>query len=39
MVLALTRVVPISLCFALMAGAIPLSLVRMRARKRRNKAP
>ncbi|GAA2487920.1 type II secretion system F family protein [Terrabacter carboxydivorans] len=37
MVLALTRVVPISLCFSLMAGALPLSLVRMRARKRRNK--
>lgn len=37
LVLALTRVVPISLCFSLMAGAIPLSLVRMRARKRRNK--
>ena len=37
MVLALTRVVPVSLCFSFMAGAIPLSLVRMRARKRRAK--
>jgi tight adherence protein B len=37
MVLALTRVVPVSLCFSLMAGALPLSLVRMRARKRRAK--
>lgn len=36
-VLAVTRVVPIALCFGLMAGALPLSLVRMRARKRRNK--
>src|SRR3954454_6889824 len=36
-VLAVTRVVPIALCFSLMAGALPLSLVRMRARKRRNK--
>ena len=37
LVAALTRVVPIALCFGLMAGAVPLSLVRMRARKRRNK--
>src|SRR6476469_862487 len=37
MVLALTRVVPIALCFSLMAGAVPISLVRMRARSRRNK--
>ncbi|MGO4599490.1 type II secretion system F family protein [Terrabacter sp. 2RAF25] len=37
LVVALTRVVPIALCFSLMAGAIPISLVRMRARKRRNK--
>jgi tight adherence protein B len=37
LVAALTRVVPIALCFALMAGAVPISLVRMRARKRRNK--
>ena len=34
---ALTRVVPIALCFALMAGAAPVALVRMRARNRRNK--
>ena len=37
LVLALTRVLPIAVCFASMAGAVPLSLVRMRARKRRNK--
>ncbi|MEW1955087.1 type II secretion system F family protein [Terrabacter sp. NPDC080008] len=37
LVLALTRVLPIALCFALMAEALPLSLVRSRARKRRNK--
>jgi tight adherence protein B len=37
LVAALTRVVPIALCFGLMAGAVPISLVRMRARKRRNK--
>jgi tight adherence protein B len=37
LVAALTRVVPIALCFGLMAGALPISLVRMRARKRRNK--
>ena len=37
MVLALTRVVPIALCFALMAARSPLSLVRMRARNRRDK--
>lgn len=37
LVLALTRVLPIALCFGLMAGALPLSLVRARARKRRNK--
>ncbi|WP_076259239.1 type II secretion system F family protein [Intrasporangium flavum] len=36
-VLALTRVAPISLCFSVMAGAAPISLVRMRARSRRNK--
>ena len=37
LVAALTRAVPIALCFGLMAGALPISLVRMRARKRRNK--
>lgn len=37
LVLALTRVLPIALCFGVMAGAVPLSLVRSRARKRRNK--
>ena len=37
LVAALTRVVPIALCFGIMAGAVPISLVRMRARKRRNK--
>lgn len=37
LVLALTRVLPIALCFGLMAGAVPLSLVRSRARRRRNK--
>ena len=37
LVAALTRVVPIALCFGLMAGALPISLVRMRARKRRSK--
>ncbi|GAB3875381.1 type II secretion system F family protein [Terrabacter terrigena] len=37
LVVALTRVVPIAVCFSLMAGAVPVSLVRMRARKRRNK--
>jgi tight adherence protein B len=36
-VLTLTRVVPIALCFSVMAGAMPLSVVRTRARKRRNK--
>ncbi len=33
----LTRVVPVALCFAVIAGALPISLVRMRARDRRNK--
>jgi tight adherence protein B len=37
LVVAVTRVVPIALCFAVMAGALPLTLVRARARKRRNK--
>ena len=32
-----TRVVPIALCFAVFAGALPISLVRTRARDRRNK--
>ena len=32
---ATTRVVPIALCFALMAGYAPILLVRMRARRRR----
>ncbi|MBC7558846.1 MAG: type II secretion system F family protein [Dermatophilaceae bacterium] len=32
---ATTRVIPIALCFALMAGYAPLLLVRMRARRRR----
>ena len=36
-VLAVTKVVPIGLCFAVMAGAAPTALVRMRARSRRNK--
>ncbi|HET7397784.1 MAG TPA: type II secretion system F family protein [Intrasporangium sp.] len=31
------RVVPISLCFAAIAGGMPLTVVRMRARDRRNK--
>lgn len=33
----LTKVVPIALCFAVMAAAAPISLVRMRARDRRAK--
>jgi tight adherence protein B len=37
LVAAVTRVVPIALCFGIMAGALPIALVRMRARKRRNK--
>ena len=37
LVVAVTRVVPIGLCFALMAGVLPLTLVRARARKRRGK--
>src|SRR4029453_18814570 len=37
LLLALTGVVPIALCFAVMAGAVPASLVRMRARSRRRK--
>ena len=36
LVLAVVRVVPIAVCFAVMAGALPLSLVRARARKRRS---
>jgi tight adherence protein B len=36
-VLALTGVAPIALSFALMSGAVPVSLVRMRARSRRSK--
>lgn len=35
--LAFTRVLPVALCFALIAGAAPISLVRMRARDRRSK--
>lgn len=35
LVLASTRVAPIAVCFAAMAGYAPLALVRMRARKRR----
>ena len=34
-VVAGTGVVPVSLCFAAMAGYVPLALVRMRARRRR----
>lgn len=34
--LALTRSVPIATCFALMAGAVPFTVVRSRARRRRN---
>jgi tight adherence protein B len=34
-VIAGTGVVPVSLCFAAMAGYLPLALVRMRARRRR----
>ncbi|MFC7594738.1 type II secretion system F family protein [Terrabacter sp. GCM10028922] len=37
LVLAVVRVVPIALCFAVMAGGVPLTLVRGRARKRRSK--
>jgi tight adherence protein B len=33
---AMTKVVPVALCFALMAGYAPIVLVRMRARKRRS---
>lgn len=33
---AMTKVVPIALCFALMAGYTPILLVRMRARRRRS---
>ena len=36
-VLGLARVPPIALCFSLMTGALPISLVRMRARSRRRK--
>ena len=32
---ATTRVVPVAVCFAVIAGYLPLALVRMRARKRR----
>lgn len=32
-----TRVVPIGLCFAVFAAALPITLIRMRARDRRNK--
>ena len=35
LVLASTRVAPVAVCFAAMAGYAPLALVRMRARKRR----
>jgi len=35
--LAFTGVVPIAFCFAVMSGAMPVSLVRMRARSRRQK--
>ena len=35
--IAVTGVVPIALCFGLIAGATPISLVRMRARKRRSR--
>lgn len=35
--LVLTGVVPIALCFALIAASVPISLVRMRARAQRNK--
>ena len=35
LVVAGTGVVPVSLCFAAMAGYVPLALVRMRARRRR----
>ena len=35
LVLASTRVAPVAVCFAVMAGYAPFALVRMRARKRR----
>lgn len=35
LVLATTRVAPVALCFALIAGYAPFALVRMRARRRR----
>lgn len=35
-VIALTDVVPVALCFAVMAGYAPVAYVRMRARKRRS---
>jgi tight adherence protein B len=37
LLLGATGVVPIALCFAVMAAALPISLVRMRARSRRRK--
>lgn len=36
-VMAVVGVVPIALCFAVIAGGAPITLVRMRARDRRNK--
>lgn len=36
-VLAVTRVTPIAVCFALMAASLPVAVVRAQARKRRNK--
>lgn len=33
----MAKVVPIALCFAIIAGMVPISVVRMRARDRRNK--
>lgn len=35
-VMAVVRVLPIALCFGLISGSVPVTLVRMRARKRRN---
>lgn len=35
--IAFVQVLPIALCFATMAGALPITAVRMRARARRNK--
>ncbi|EWT00241.1 type II secretion system protein F [Intrasporangium oryzae NRRL B-24470] len=37
LVMLVARVVPIAVCFGVIAGCMPVSIVRMRARQRRNK--